>query len=40
VTFQMGVSTISQPKMLRAIEILGTKLAPMVRKQLVPAAIA
>ena len=31
VTFQMGVSTLAQDKMLRAIEILGTKLAPMLK---------
>ena len=34
VTFQMGVSTLPQRKMLRAIEILGTKLSPMVNKEL------
>jgi probable LLM family oxidoreductase len=33
-TFQMGVSTLPHPKMLRAIEILGTQVAPAVRKQL------
>jgi probable LLM family oxidoreductase len=33
-TFQMGVSTLPHPKMLRAIEILGTQLAPSVRKSL------
>jgi probable LLM family oxidoreductase len=33
-TFQMGVSTLPHDKMLRAIEILGTKVAPMVRKAL------
>jgi probable LLM family oxidoreductase len=33
-TFQMGVSTLPHPKMLRAIEILGTQVAPMVRKEL------
>ena len=37
-TFQMGVSTLPHPKMMRAIEILGTQLAPMVRKALAPAA--
>src|ERR1700723_2418541 len=31
-TFQMGVSTLPHDKMLRAIEMLGTKVAPMVRK--------
>jgi probable LLM family oxidoreductase len=34
VTFQMGVSTLPHPKMLRAIEILGTRMAPMIRKEL------
>jgi probable LLM family oxidoreductase len=34
VTFQMGVSTLPHQKMLRAIEILGTRVAPMVRKEI------
>lgn len=34
VTFQMGVSTLPHDKMLRAIEILGMKLAPLVRAEL------
>jgi probable LLM family oxidoreductase len=34
VTFQMGVSTLPHPKMLRAIEILGTRVAPIIRKEL------
>jgi alkanesulfonate monooxygenase SsuD/methylene tetrahydromethanopterin reductase-like flavin-dependent oxidoreductase (luciferase family) len=34
VTFQMGVSTLPHPKMLRAIEILGKRVAPLVRKEL------
>ena len=38
-TFQMGVSTLPHPKMMRAIELLGTQLAPMVRKALAPAAV-
>jgi len=33
-TFQMGVSTLPHPKMLRAIEILGTRVAPLVHKGL------
>jgi len=37
VTFQMGVSTLPHAKMMRAIEILGERLAPIVRKQLVSA---
>jgi probable LLM family oxidoreductase len=32
-TFQMGVSTLPHPKMLRAIEILGTRVAPIVRNE-------
>jgi hypothetical protein len=36
----MGVSTVPHQKMMRAIEILGTRVAPMVRKgaAVVPAA--
>ena len=34
ITFQMGVSTLPHQKMLRAIEILGTRVAPIVRKEL------
>ncbi len=34
VTFQMGVSTLPHQKMLRAIEILGTRVAPIIRKEL------
>lgn len=34
VTFQMGVSTLPHKKMLRAIEILGTRLSPMIHRQL------
>ena len=30
----MGVSTVPHEKMLRAIEILGTRVASMVRKEL------
>jgi len=33
-TFQMGVSTLPHPKMIRAIEILGTQVAPLVRRGL------
>jgi probable LLM family oxidoreductase len=33
-TFQMGVATLPHQKMLRAIEILGTRVAPVVRKDL------
>jgi len=34
VTFQMGVSTLPHEKMLRAVKILGTGVAPRVRKEL------
>jgi probable LLM family oxidoreductase len=34
ITFQMGVSTLPHQKMMHAIEILGTKVAPIVRKAL------
>lgn len=40
ITFQMGVSTLPHQKMLRAIEILGTRVAPMVRKELAAAGSA
>jgi probable LLM family oxidoreductase len=38
ITFQMGVSTLPHSKMLRAIELLGTGVAPAVNKQLTAAA--
>lgn len=39
ITFQMGVSTLPRAKMMRAIEILGTQVAPLVREALAgPAA--
>jgi probable LLM family oxidoreductase len=31
VTFQMGVSTVAHEKMMRSIELLGTRVAPLVR---------
>ena len=34
VTFQMGVSTLPHKKMLRAIELLGTKLSPIINRKL------
>jgi probable LLM family oxidoreductase len=34
VTFQMGVSTVAHQKMMGAIEILGTQVAPIVRQRL------
>jgi probable LLM family oxidoreductase len=36
ITFQMGVSTLPHVEMLRAIELLGTKVAPAVRLKLAP----
>lgn len=39
-TFQMGVSTLPHEKMRRAIEILGTQVAPAVRKELAPTRVA
>jgi hypothetical protein len=33
ITFQMGVSTLPHQTMLRSIEILGTRVAPMIRKE-------
>jgi probable LLM family oxidoreductase len=33
VTFQMGVSTLPHQKMLRAIETLGTRVAPIIRRE-------
>jgi hypothetical protein len=38
-TFQMGVATLPHRKMLRAIEILGTRVAPVVRKELAAASV-
>ncbi len=34
ITFQMSVSTLAHTKMRRAIELLGTKVSPLVRKSL------
>jgi hypothetical protein len=34
ITFQMGISTLPSQKMLRAIEILGTRVAPTVHREL------
>src|ERR1700680_3838846 len=34
ITFQMGVSTLPHQKMLRSIEILGTRVVPVVRREL------
>jgi hypothetical protein len=40
ITFQMGVSTLPHEKMLRAIEILGTRVAPKVREELAGASVS
>jgi probable LLM family oxidoreductase len=37
-TFQMGVSTLPHEKMLRSIEILGSRVAPIIRQQLTVAS--
>jgi alkanesulfonate monooxygenase SsuD/methylene tetrahydromethanopterin reductase-like flavin-dependent oxidoreductase (luciferase family) len=34
ITFQMGVSALAHEKMLQSIELLGTRVAPLVRKEL------
>jgi alkanesulfonate monooxygenase SsuD/methylene tetrahydromethanopterin reductase-like flavin-dependent oxidoreductase (luciferase family) len=36
ITFEMGVSTLPHQKMLRAIEILGTRVVPILRRELTP----
>jgi probable LLM family oxidoreductase len=38
VTFQMGVSSVPHATMMRSIELLGTRVAPIVRKELPPSA--
>ena len=35
--FQMTVATLPHAKRMRAIEILGTRVAPMIRRELAPA---
>src|ERR1700726_3644565 len=37
ITFQMGVSALPHERMLRSIELLGTRVAPIVRKELTAA---
>ena len=37
ITFQMGVSALPHAKMLRSIELLGTRFVPIVRKKLTDA---
>ena len=34
-TFQMNAGALPQAKMMRAIELLGTRVAPVLRKELV-----
>jgi probable LLM family oxidoreductase len=36
-TFQMSIATLSHAKLMHAIEILGAKVAPIVRRELTPA---
>src|ERR1700726_2076979 len=38
ITFQMGVSTLAHQKMLRAIEILGTRVVPILRGEVAASA--
>src|SRR5271163_853221 len=38
ITFQMGVSTLPHAKMMRAIELLGERVSPMVREELAVSA--
>ena len=38
ITFQMGVSALPHEKMLRSIELLGTRVAPIVRNELMAAS--
>lgn len=33
ITFQMGVSALSHQKMLRSIELLGTQVVPIIKKE-------
>jgi alkanesulfonate monooxygenase SsuD/methylene tetrahydromethanopterin reductase-like flavin-dependent oxidoreductase (luciferase family) len=36
VTFQMGVSTLPHEQMLRAVELLGTRVRPLIHRALTP----
>jgi probable LLM family oxidoreductase len=40
ITFQMSVASLSQPKLLSSIELIGAKVAPAIRKALIPATIS
>ena len=40
ITFQMGVSALAHEKMLRSIEILGSEVAPAIRKELTAAPVS
>jgi hypothetical protein len=33
ITFQMGVSALPHQKMLRSIELLGTRIVPIIKKE-------
>ena len=37
VTFQMNASSLPHAKLMRAIELLGTRVAPVLHKELTPA---
>jgi probable LLM family oxidoreductase len=40
ITFQMSVSTLTHRKLMRSIEILGTQVVPILRKELTPVVIS
>ena len=39
VTFQMNAASVPHAKLLHATELLGTKVAPILRKELAPTAV-
>jgi probable LLM family oxidoreductase len=39
ITFQMGVSALPHQKMLRSIELLGTRVVPIIKKELATASV-
>jgi hypothetical protein len=38
VTFQMNAASLPHPKLRRAIEVIGTRVAPLVREELAKSA--
>jgi hypothetical protein len=40
ITFQMSVSTLTHRKLMHAIEILGTQVAPILRRELTPVNVS